>query len=186
MQNSKLSVMSEGQHGQHGNGTINIMGKGKLFHIEGRNGVARKLTLDGVTLVGIADNDSPLVSVWEGGELVMVSGAITGNGGGSVRTDQGTFTMSGGFVEGSEIQWTLATKSEEIPSFMGSVVYGNGRFIAMMRPEGYERWPIPPTQKMLYSTDGITWTVKDTELREYGNLTFSNGRLDFTPLGTHH
>jgi hypothetical protein len=87
----------------NGNGTINLTGKGKLFHIEGRDGVARKLTLDGVTLVGIADNDSPLVGVWEGGELVLVSGAITGNstssgGAGVVVGNGGTFTMSGGAI----------------------------------------------------------------------------------------
>jgi hypothetical protein len=90
----------------NGNGTINLMGKGKLFHIEGRDGVARKLTLDGVTLVGIADNDSPLVGVWEGGELVLVSGAIRGNtissGGGGVSVGNGgTFTMSGGAITGN-------------------------------------------------------------------------------------
>jgi len=105
----------------------------------------------------------------------MVSGAIRGNGGGGVRTERGTFTMLGGFVEGREIQWTLATINEEMPSYMSSVAYGNGRFIAMMRPEGFEKWPIPPMQKMLYSTDGITWTVKDTEVS--GRLSFSNGRF---------
>ena len=31
------------------------------------------------------------------------------------------------------LTWTLATISEEIPSYMGSVAYGNGRFIAAGR-----------------------------------------------------
>ena len=61
----------------------------------------------------------------------MVSGTITGNGGGSMRTGQGTFTMSGGFVEGREIPWTLVTQSAMPPGYMGSVAYGNGRFVAV-------------------------------------------------------
>jgi hypothetical protein len=58
----------------NGNGTINLTGKGSFYIDNGK-----KLTLDGVTLVGIADNYNSLVFVNEGGELVFLSGAITGN-----------------------------------------------------------------------------------------------------------
>ena len=90
----------------NGNGTINLMSKGNLLNVWSGDGVARKLTLDGVTLIGIADNDSPLVDVNNGGELVLVSGAIMGNtrtsddwaSGGGVNLWHGTFTMSGGEI----------------------------------------------------------------------------------------
>jgi len=75
----------------------NLTDKGKLFHIEGRDGVARKLTLDGVTLVGVPDNDSPLIIV-NGGELVMVSDAISGNtasGWGGVSQTGGSAIVTG-------------------------------------------------------------------------------------------
>ena len=90
----------------NGNGTINLTGKGHLLVI----GEGRKLTLDGVTLVGIADNNQPLVGAYDGGELVMVSGAITGNsrtsdewasGGGVEVGNGGTFTLSGGVISGN-------------------------------------------------------------------------------------
>jgi hypothetical protein len=61
----------------------------------------------GVTLVGVADNDAPLINVGNGGEFVMKSGAITGNirvgdgwvFGGGVEVNGGTFTMEGGTDE---------------------------------------------------------------------------------------
>ncbi|MDR1837255.1 MAG: hypothetical protein LBQ89_06305 [Treponema sp.] len=86
----------------NGNGTINLTSKGSLIGV----GENRKLTLDGVTLVGIADNDSPLVRTGERGELVLVSGAITGNstnhsGAGVFVDTRGTFTMSGGAIFGN-------------------------------------------------------------------------------------
>ena len=88
----------------NGNGTINLTSKGNLFNIWGGNG--RKLTLDGVTLVGVPDNDESLLNVNNGGELVMVSGTITGNtrtngNGGGVAVWRGTFTMSGGAITGN-------------------------------------------------------------------------------------
>jgi hypothetical protein len=58
-------------------------------------------------LVGVADNDSPLVVVRSGGEgrtgeFVMTSGAIRSNAGGGVRVESGgTFTMSGGTITGN-------------------------------------------------------------------------------------
>ena len=90
----------------NGNGTINLAGKGSLLIVWSGDGVARKLTLDGVTLVGIADNDQPLVRTGVDGELVMVNGAITGNSTShpcaGVFVDQGgIFTMSGGTISGN-------------------------------------------------------------------------------------
>jgi len=108
----------------NGSGTINLKIDKTLYSgsmLEIRNG--EKLTLDGVTLAGHADNDRPLVSVSDGGEFVMKSGKITGNtnkdkgaqkvsavttisnGGGDcggVRVGQGgTFTMKGGEISGN-------------------------------------------------------------------------------------
>lgn len=82
----------------NGSGTIRLRSKGCLLNIGSDKG-KRQLTLDGVTLVGIADNDASLVQVGEGGGLLMKSGAITGNttneGGGGVNVHNGTFAMSG-------------------------------------------------------------------------------------------
>jgi hypothetical protein len=101
-----------------GSGTIYQKGKGRLLEVEGNHNVAdRTLTLDGVTLVGVKDNDQPLVVVRSGGEgrsghFIMKSGKITGNtrvsgdsgnaGSGGVRVeDGGTFTMQGGEISGN-------------------------------------------------------------------------------------
>ena len=95
----------------NGNGTIYLTGKGSLFNIS--NG--KKLTLDGVTLIGAMDNSESLVYVREGGELVLLSGAISGNthtngNGGGVNVGGGaTFTMSGGEISGNSaegVEWT--------------------------------------------------------------------------------
>jgi hypothetical protein len=94
----------------NGNGTISLKSKGPILHIlEGK-----KLTLDGVTLVGLTkggadgdteDNNDPVVRIGGGGEFVMKSGAITGNStvgnGGGVSVDIGTFTMEGGKISGN-------------------------------------------------------------------------------------
>jgi hypothetical protein len=92
----------------NGSGTIKLLSKGQLLGIDGAN---KKLTLDGVTLIGIADNDSQLVWVGNGGELILKSGAITGNtrivtqwngGGGVLVNGEGTtFTMEGGEISGN-------------------------------------------------------------------------------------
>jgi hypothetical protein len=81
---------------------------------------------------------------------------------------------SSGSVDATAITWALAEQSEI--SYMGSIAYGNGKFVALMQVEG-GTWPIPPALKMLYSADGINWTVKDTALRSIIGLTFSNGRF---------
>jgi hypothetical protein len=112
----------------NGNGTINLTSKGRLISIWSGDGVARKLTLDGVTLVGISDNDESLVWAGEGAELVLVSGAITDNttsqSGAGVKVENGsTFTMSGGAISGNSaegIEWTHGG---------GVFVGGGGTFI---------------------------------------------------------
>jgi hypothetical protein len=92
----------------NGSGTIRLAGKGRLLNVWGGNG--RKLTLEGVTLVGLPDNDQSLVGAGDGGTLVMKSGAITGNtyidddwaGGGGVEIGEGgAFTMEGGEISGN-------------------------------------------------------------------------------------
>jgi hypothetical protein len=93
----------------NGSGTINLKSKGRLLNIYGGNGKV-KLTLDGVILVGLADNNYSLVEVSEGAELILKSGAITGNThlsgddwcvGGGVRAWNATFTMEGGTISGN-------------------------------------------------------------------------------------
>ena len=111
----------------NGSGTINLLSKGELLYgID--NG--RKLTLDGVKLVGLADNSHSLVQVNEGGEFVMQNGAITGNtrtGGeraesGGIRVWKGTFIMSGG-----EISSNIAQGSKQGRG--GGVYVDGGKFI---------------------------------------------------------
>jgi hypothetical protein len=95
----------------NGSGTIQLKGRGRLLEVGRSDNVAnRKLTLDGVTLVGVADNENALVQVHEGGEFVMRSGKIMGNTrarGGSVSgsgvESRGTFTMSGGEISGNTV-----------------------------------------------------------------------------------
>ena len=87
----------------NGNGIIYLKSKGRLFGVwEGR-----KLVLDGVTLVGLKDNNESLMAVGNGGEFVMKSGKIMGNtlngdiwgnGGGIIIIDGSTFTMQGGMI----------------------------------------------------------------------------------------
>jgi hypothetical protein len=101
--------VEDGETVINGSGTIRLQSKGCLLNIWSGK---RHLTLDGVTLLGIADNTHPLVQVGGGGELVMKSGAITGNarigrspGGGLVVHDKGTtFTMEGGAISGNSTQ----------------------------------------------------------------------------------
>jgi hypothetical protein len=100
----------------NGSGTIYLKGKGNLLEASGNKNLARKLTLNGVTLVGVKDNDQPLVVVrnrnGNSGELVMKSGAITGNtnngegvaGGGVAVHEGGTFTMEGGTISGNSAE----------------------------------------------------------------------------------
>jgi hypothetical protein len=95
-----------------GTGVINLKDKGRLLNSGGDK--SRRLTRDGVTLAGFPDNDSSLVGVNENGELILKSGAITGNtrvgndwaGGGGVEVYRGTFTMEGGEISGNGAQGT--------------------------------------------------------------------------------
>jgi hypothetical protein len=91
-----------------GTGTIKLKSKGRLLDIGGGKG-RRQLTLDGVTLVGLPDNDSPLIGIYENSKFILKSGVITGNtynhndgaGGGGVYVWRGTFTMEGGTIYGN-------------------------------------------------------------------------------------
>jgi hypothetical protein len=104
----------------NGSGVICLHGNGRLLDVSGNwNAADRKIILDGVTLVGLKDNDQALVYVDKGGEVVMKSGVITGNGdwgvsiqeGGTVNNPYdnnnivtfigGTFTMEGGTISGN-------------------------------------------------------------------------------------
>ena len=89
----------------NGSGTINLKSQGNLLNIWG-GGNGRRLTLEGVTLVGIADNSESLVDVNNGGEFIMKNGVITGNtrvggDGGGIGVWQATFTMEGGTISGN-------------------------------------------------------------------------------------
>jgi hypothetical protein len=94
----------------NGSGTIQLKGQGHLLVVQGN----KTLTLDGVTLAGVANNNEPLVGVYDGGALVMKSGKITGNthirsdeeaNGGGVRVNgNSTFTMEGGAISGNTVE----------------------------------------------------------------------------------
>jgi hypothetical protein len=115
-----------------GSGTIQLKGKGNLLRANGNTNVAnRKLTLDGVTLAGVLDNDEPLVAVNNGGEFVMKSGKIMGNtytsggeprGGGMTIRNGGVFTMQGGEISGNTAQGGERAKGG------GVLVAGGGMF----------------------------------------------------------
>ena len=117
----------------NGNGTINLTSKGQLINWGG-DGNGKKLTLDGVTLVGVPDNDSALVNVGEGAELVMKSGAIRGNtstsndyaGGGGVNLWHGTFTMEGGAISGNSALGTRGSSGGGVSIGEGSVFTMSG------------------------------------------------------------
>jgi hypothetical protein len=119
----------------NGNGNISLKSKGRLLVI--RDG--KKLTLDGVTLVGLADNSNRLVELGEGGELVMKSGKITGNthiedessnGGGASVSEGGGVSVKGGIftMNGGEIYGNTAKSGKG--GFGGGVFVGNsGSFV---------------------------------------------------------
>jgi hypothetical protein len=116
-------------HGEaaiNGSGTICLKSKGELLYI----GKDKKFTLDGVTPVGLEDNDDSLILVDEGGELFMKSGVITGNtrigegwtaGGGVLVAKSGAFTMEGGTISGNS---AIGTKG----GAGGGVVVGYAAF----------------------------------------------------------
>ncbi|MDR1468829.1 MAG: hypothetical protein LBT00_06000 [Spirochaetaceae bacterium] len=114
----------------NGSGTINLTSKGRLLSVDGNeNVVARKLTVDGVTLVGLPDNDQPVVEIGNGGAFILKSGAITGNtvnsegaGGGGVGVwEGGLFTMQGGAISGNSANGSRASEG-------GGVTVNKGTF----------------------------------------------------------
>jgi hypothetical protein len=145
--NGTVNATGHGDHGQGwvegslrmgdgtaviaGTGTINLKSKGRLLNI-GSDKSHRQLTLDGVTLVGLPDNDHSLVGVHENGELVLKSGAISGNthvsseewtsGGGVSLYGGATFIMEGGEI-------THNTAKAVIGGNGGGVVLGGSTFI---------------------------------------------------------
>jgi hypothetical protein len=139
-----------------GSGTIQLKGKGHLLVIQGSEGVAnRTLTLEGVTLAGVADNNDPLVVARSGGDkgsgrtghFIMKSGTITGNthirsgsdddnnwaGAGGVRVNEGgMFTMEGGTISGNTAKGSRGSggggvRVEDGGTFImrGGVISGN-------------------------------------------------------------
>jgi hypothetical protein len=106
--------MGDGTAVINGSGTIRLQSKGRLLNIGGDK---KHLTLDGVTLVGLADNDNSLVQVDGGGAFTMKSGKISGNtvnggdnawGGGVEVQDGSVFTMEGGAITGNTAQGRYA------------------------------------------------------------------------------
>jgi hypothetical protein len=104
----------------NGSGTIQLKSTGRLLNIGGD----KKLTLDGVTLVGLPDNNWSLIDA-KGGEFVLKSGKVTGNTiattggtpGGGVTINGGIFTMTGGEISGNNAREA------------GGVAIGRGTFI---------------------------------------------------------
>jgi hypothetical protein len=119
-----------------GTGTISLKSKGRLLNIGGGKG-KRQLTLDGVTLVGLPDNDSPLVGIGENSEFVLSSGAITGNthvsdksasgGGVEVQRESSSFIMTGGTISGNSARDGGGVFVERGASFTktGGTIYGD-------------------------------------------------------------
>jgi hypothetical protein len=106
----------------NGSGVIQLNGKGNLLKVEGNwNMDDQKLTLDGVTLLGLEDNDQALVCVGKGGKLVMKSGVITGNG------DFGVLVEEGGnwFHPNPEISTTPYPFGGGIFTMEGGTISGN-------------------------------------------------------------
>jgi hypothetical protein len=106
----------------NGSGTIYLKGKGRLLSLWSGDGNKRHLALDGVTMVGVGDNSEPLVTVEAGSELVLKSGAITGNtcihrGGGVNVQGSATFIIEGGTISGNVVN-----------DFGAGVVIEDGRF----------------------------------------------------------
>ena len=138
--NAKNNAIRFGDTGQwaiiNGSGTIYLKNKGCLLEVQGSENVAkRELTLDGVTLVGLKDNDQPLVVVGGGGEFVLKNGAITGNtrvsnewseGGGVEVWEGGLFTMSGGAISGNSVSSGEGAHGGGVAVHMGTFALSGG------------------------------------------------------------
>jgi hypothetical protein len=110
--------------------------------------------------------------------LVLTATSLFANGGQETQTAPAAGASASG---NSSLNWTLAKQTEIGYMASEGVAYGNSKFVALMQTEGWKDWWRPgdpfPKLKILYSTDGINWTVKDTALREVWKITFSNGRF---------
>jgi hypothetical protein len=121
----------------NGSGKINLKNKGELLNI----GEGKKLTLDGVTLVGVKDNSNSLVDVNNGGIFVMKSGKIIGNGntcvsddsanGGGVHVWEASFTMSGGSISGNRALGKEVVEGPGGGSGGGVMIAGNSATFTM-------------------------------------------------------
>ncbi|MDR1972965.1 MAG: hypothetical protein LBQ46_13715 [Treponema sp.] len=125
--------IDDGATAINGSGTIRLADKGRLLSVWGGNG--RKLTLEGVTLVGLADNDQSLVSIGGGSMLVMKSGAITGNthtdsnissGGGVEIYEDGAFTMEGGEISGNTAKGSHGANGGGVQVWSGTFTMSGG------------------------------------------------------------
>ena len=185
----------------NGNGTINLMGKGQLLNIWGGNG--RKLTLDGVTLIGVPDNNESLVTVSEGGELVIVSGAITGNtrtreSGGGVHVNNATFIMSGGEISGNSANrfgGGVDVRYGAIFTLEGGTIYGseagggNANTASIAGAALVNGWddpmPISPTAKWgtggTYTKGGVPQTGGSDIVQARRNQDYINDTLIAIP-----
>jgi hypothetical protein len=87
---------------------INLSGTGALFTVSGSSGNEVTLLLDNnISLKGVASNTSALVVINSYGKLIMKNSSKifgnnnTGGAGGGVSLEGGTFTMSGGTINGN-------------------------------------------------------------------------------------
>jgi hypothetical protein len=123
---NKQKTVSLTLRGKDGPRTIQLSGNGSIYEI--RDGI--KLVLENIALQGVAENDSPLVTVRTKSGLVMKTGSkITGNtffryrtegyGGGGVYMMGGTFVMEDGEISGN----TLGSKEILTKNLYGGGVY---------------------------------------------------------------
>jgi hypothetical protein len=158
-----------------GSGTISLKSKGRLLGIwEGK-----KLTLDGVTLVGLKDNDRPVVEMGNGGEFVMKSGAITGNtvnrgeggsAGGVGVWDDGTFTMQGGTISGNSANGSRVSEGGGVKVNKGTFTMEGGE-ISGNTAKGAE----VASGGGVYVGGGSVFTMKGGEIS--GNSAIGNGKI---------
>jgi len=108
------------------------------------------------------------------GICVFAAGQIESN----TPSNGGTGGVSAEEANAAALTWTLATQNEI--SQVESVAYGNGKFVVVMRvggfKEGWRRGDPLPASKLMYSTDGINWTVKDNPLGSAA-ITFCGGKF---------
>jgi hypothetical protein len=125
------------------------------------NVASTKLTLDGVTLVGLEDNSEALVYVGLGGQVVMKSGAITGNthagndwvyGGGVEIREGGTFTMEGGTISGNTAQYGGGVRIDQ-----STFVLEDGRIQGGMDNDGFTKNTASSGAALSLDSSTATW-----------------------------